>query len=71
MNYSFKDIVKEISELTGLPSSEVEFRVWKEALNKGWDVLTAASEFDINPNIYNKKWSSFTKQLMLLFLNLW
>jgi SAM-dependent methyltransferase len=55
----FDLIVREISELTGLPEEAVRQRVWDEALSVGSNVSAAAADFGIVPHVYNERMEQF------------
>jgi len=44
---TFHEIVSEIVQHTGLPQAEVEYRVWMQALEPGWNVIQDANRFGI------------------------
>jgi len=50
---AYHEIVEEIVRFTGLPHEEVVDRVWKEALQVGWNVEHDARVFHVTPHIYN------------------
>ena len=62
LSYSYDDLVKEISELTGLDRNLVKDRVWKEALQRGRNVYEGALKFGIDFHIYNEKMENFYRQ---------
>ena len=52
---TFKEIVHELVCLTSLPREEVEYRVWMEALDPGWNVLQDVARFGVTPHKYDEK----------------
>jgi SAM-dependent methyltransferase len=44
---TFREIVDEIVEHTGLPRQEVEYRVWMQALEPGWNVIEDVKRFGV------------------------
>ena len=50
----FDEIVTEITQHTGLPRTEVEHRVWMEALETGWNVMRDVKRFGVTPFIFNE-----------------
>jgi SAM-dependent methyltransferase len=55
----FDFIVREISELTGLPEEVVRQRVWDEALCVGSNVSAAAADFGVVPHVYDERMEQF------------
>jgi SAM-dependent methyltransferase len=51
----FEEIVAEISRFTGLPAAEVEARVWREALEGGWNVGRDVARFGATPHRYDAR----------------
>lgn len=45
-----EELVDEISRFTGLAKNEVKHRVWREALELGWNVCQDAKKFGITPH---------------------
>ena len=52
---TFEEIVNEITIFTGLPSEEVKYRLWMEALDIGWNVVLDLKIFQVNPHQYDDK----------------
>jgi SAM-dependent methyltransferase len=52
---SFDEISDEISRFTRLSRHEVEYRVWMEALETGWNVMQDSARFGVTPHTYNDK----------------
>ena len=52
---TFHEIVSEIVQHTGLPQTEVEERVWMQALEPGWNVIQDANRFGVEPFEFNEK----------------
>jgi len=50
---TFNEIVTEIVQHTGLLQTEVEQRVWMEALETGWNVQQDVRRFDVTPFLFN------------------
>ncbi len=50
---TFEEITKEIVRLTGLSQSEVEHRVWMEALQLGWNVARDVERLGATPHRYD------------------
>jgi SAM-dependent methyltransferase len=50
----FDEIVTEIIRYTGLPRTEVEHRVWMEALETGWNVMRDVKRFGVTPFVFNE-----------------
>ena len=46
---TFQEIVAEIVEYTGLPREEVEYRVWMQALEPGWNIIQDVKRFEVTP----------------------
>jgi hypothetical protein len=51
----YREIVDEITKFTALPQQEVEYRVWMEALNLGWNVNKDVKNFGVTPHEYDDK----------------
>jgi 2-polyprenyl-3-methyl-5-hydroxy-6-metoxy-1,4-benzoquinol methylase len=51
----FKEIVEEIVRFTDLSQSEVEYRVWMQAIEPGWNVLQDVDRFDVTPFQFDDK----------------
>jgi SAM-dependent methyltransferase len=52
---TFKEIVAEIVQFTDLPQEEVEYRVWMQALEPGWNVIEDVKRFGVTPFQFNEK----------------
>jgi len=52
---TFREIVAEIVEHTGLPREEVEYRVWMQALEPGWNVIQDVKRFGVTPFQFDEK----------------
>jgi len=62
MNHSYKNIVDEISHLMDLDIESVRYRVWKESLQVGSNVIEEFKEFEVKSHIYDSKMEKFYKQ---------
>lgn len=51
----YEEIVDEIAAFSELSRTEVERRVWMEAVNIGWNVSRDAARFSVTPNEYDDK----------------
>jgi len=51
---TFNEIADEIVRFTGLPQEEVEYRLWMEALQPGWNVLQDVAKFGVTPHKYDE-----------------
>jgi SAM-dependent methyltransferase len=52
---TFRDVVDQIARFTSWPQSEVEERVWLEALNFGWNVAADATCYGVTPHVYDAR----------------
>ena len=52
---TFREIVAEIVEHTGLNREEVEYRVWMQALEPGWNVIQDVKRFGVTPFHFDEK----------------
>ena len=52
---TFTEIVAEIVKYTDLPQDEVEYRVWKQALEPGWNVIEDVKRFKVTPFQFDEK----------------
>ena len=52
---TFKEIVAEIIRFTDLPQDEVEYRVWMQALEPGWNVIEDVKRFGVTPFQFDEK----------------
>jgi SAM-dependent methyltransferase len=52
---TYTEIVDEIVQFTTLPRKEVEYKVWMQSLQPGWNVLQDVARFGVTPHISNKK----------------
>jgi len=59
---TYREIVDEIVKFTSLSQEEVEDRVWKEALQVGWNVKHDAKVFHVTPHIYNHQMQQFYRE---------
>ena len=50
---AYAEIVDEIVALTSLPRTDVEHRVWQEALQIGWNVARDVERFGVQPHVYD------------------
>lgn len=50
---TYDEIVDEITRFTDLSKKEVEYRVWREALDLGWNVAQDAARFRVVPHRYD------------------
>lgn len=51
----FKEIVAEIVQYIDLPQDEVEYRVWMQALEPGWNVIEDVKRFGVTPFQFDEK----------------
>lgn len=56
------DIVRMVSRVLELPEEEIHERLFKEAVDKGWNVSSAAREFGVIPHVYNGQMEEFYKK---------
>jgi len=59
---SFAEIVDEIVRYTSFSREEVEYRVWMEAIDSGWNVLQDVARFGVTPFIDTPKMSQLYQQ---------
>ncbi len=52
---TFNEIVDEIIRFTSLSRSEVERRVWMQAIEPGWNVLQDVARFGVTPFVDNER----------------
>ena len=52
---TFQEIVAEIVEYTGLSDEEVEYRVWMQALEPGWNVIQDVKRFEVTPFQFDER----------------
>ncbi|SRR6266540_3833252 len=52
---SFDEIVAEIVQYTGFYRAEVEYRVWMQALEPGWNVIQDVKRFGVTPFQFDEK----------------
>lgn len=50
---TYDEVVDEIARFTDLSQKEVEYRVWREALELGWNVAQDAARFRVVPHRYD------------------
>jgi SAM-dependent methyltransferase len=55
------DIVHVLSHALHLPEAEVHERLFKEAVDTGWNVRSAVSKFGATPHVYDGKMEEFYK----------
>jgi hypothetical protein len=60
--YSYRQLVNEISELTGLDQATVEEKVWAEALNPGHNVACDAANFSLDFHVYGEQMERFYRE---------
>ena len=58
---TYEEIVSEISSFAGLPRVEAAHRVWKEALEPGWNVIRDVSGFRVTPFHYDEQMARLYK----------
>ena len=59
---AFNEIVDEIMRFTALSREEVEYRVWMQAIEPGWNVLRDVERFGVTPFVSNEKMSQLYQQ---------
>lgn len=59
---TFSEVVEEITKFTGLPKSEVEERVWLEAVQPGWNVADDVKNFGVVPHWYDDRMEKLYKE---------
>src|SRR4030095_3798397 len=52
---TYREIVAEIVQYTGLPHDEVEYRVWMQALEPGWNVIEDVRRFGVTRFLFDEK----------------
>jgi SAM-dependent methyltransferase len=52
---TFHDIVAEIVRFTDIPQAEVEYRVWMQALEPGWNVMEDVKRFGVTPFQFDER----------------
>jgi hypothetical protein len=57
-----EDLVVALSNVVRLPASEVHERLFREAMQTGWNVRSAAEAFGVTPHIYNETMEEFYRQ---------
>ena len=59
---SYEAIVDEICRFTGAPAEEVAPRVWREAVELGWNVGRDAEAFGITPHCYDERMEALYRE---------
>lgn len=62
LSRSYFEVIKEIVEFTNLDKKEVEFKVWNEIFEPGWNVYNDAKKFNINFHTYNEEMEHFYEE---------
>ena len=52
---TYAEVVDEIARFTTIPRSEVEQRVWMQALEPGWNVLNDMERFGVVPHVPSER----------------
>lgn len=52
---TFEEIVAEIVRYTGLPQAEVSSRLWREALESGWNTREQVKRFEVTPHSFDDR----------------
>lgn len=55
-------VVEEIARFTAFQKEEIEYRVWMEALEPGWNVLQDVVRFGITPHVSNESMNRLYQQ---------
>jgi SAM-dependent methyltransferase len=50
---TFEEIVAEIVHFTDIPQKEVEYRVWMQALEPGWNILNDVKNYQVTPHLFD------------------
>jgi SAM-dependent methyltransferase len=61
---SYEAIVSEICKFTQLPAEEVASRVWREALELGWNVGRDVEVFGVTPHYYDERMEALYREGM-------
>jgi SAM-dependent methyltransferase len=61
---SYEAIVDEICRFTQIPAAEVARRVWREALELGWNVGRDAEAFGVTPHCYDERMEALYREGM-------
>lgn len=59
---TFTEIVEEIVQFTPMSREEVEYKVWMQALQPGWNVLHDVARFGVTPHLSNEKMDQLYEQ---------
>jgi SAM-dependent methyltransferase len=59
---SYADIVSALERVLGIPAAEVHERLFREALEIGWNVSRAAHAAGVTPHVYDDRMEAFYKQ---------
>jgi SAM-dependent methyltransferase len=52
---TFREVVEEIVRFTDIPREEVEWRVWRQAVDPGANVLEDVARFGVTPHEYDER----------------
>jgi SAM-dependent methyltransferase len=59
---TYAEVVDEIVRFTVLPRDEVEYRVWMQALEPGWNVLQDMARFGVIPHINSENMTQLYRE---------
>lgn len=59
---SFHELARAVGKVLGLPEDRVRECLFREAVQRGWNVVKEARDFGVTPHIYDERMAAFYEQ---------